>query len=144
MIKGRGIFPKAHAIGNLLPSRTPGPFSVVSKAILIHVHDAFSAPSRRFSHGPGAVAQLLQRARSVPIDNHVDLVEQLLKHLASLGCFEIKIDRAFPHVSVDLEEWDITEIWTRHLEDLCAVFAQDSGNGGAGNDAAHVEDLDAR
>ncbi len=138
------MFEDTHTVCNLLPPRSARPLALVAEAVLVDVDDA-PAPARRpLRQRLGPVAELLERPRPVAVDDHVRLVQQLLKDLAPLGRLQVEVGRALAHVAVDLEEGHVAEVGARDLEHVGPVLAQDARHDGAGNDAAHFEDLDAR
>ena len=135
---------EAYAVGNLLPSRSVCPFALVAKAVFVDIDDSLPALRGQLSKLLGAVAQLIKRARAVPVDDDIHILEQLLKQLPALWRLQVDVGRVLSHVAVHLEERHVAEVGAGHFEDVGAVLAEDSCDDGPGNDAAELEDLDAR
>jgi hypothetical protein len=120
------------------------PLALVPETVLIHIHIPPSPRGGALPERLGPITQLLQRPGPVPINKHVRLCQQRLELLPPLGRLEIQLGRVLAHVAIDLEEGHVAEVRARDFENVGAVLAQDAADGRAGDDAADLEDFDAR
>jgi hypothetical protein len=120
------------------------PLALVPETVLIHVHKPPPPRGGALPQRLGSVTQLLQRSGPVPVNKHVRLGQQSLELLPPLGRLEVQLGRVLAHVTIDLEEGHVAEVRARDLEHVGAVLAQDAADGRSGDDAADLEDFDAR
>lgn len=132
-----------HTVGNLLPARARSPLALVAKAVLVDINNAIATLLSQRSHIRGPEPKLLQRARTVAIQNHIGFQRQLLENLATLGRLQVKVGCMLAHVSIDLEEWNIAQVRARNLQHIRAVLAQNPTDNGTCNNTAELKDLDS-
>lgn len=133
-----------YTIRNLLPPRPPSPLALITEAVLIDIHEPLPPPPRHLRQRPRPVSKPLQRPGAVPVEDDVRLFEEPLKGPPAGGGLEVELGGPLAHVAVDLEEGHVAEPRARHLEHVGAVLAQDAAHHGPRDDAAQLEDLDAR
>lgn len=134
---------KTYTVGNLLPARPMLPFALVAEAVLAHVHEPATALLGQRRQRPRAVAQPLDGARPVPVDDDVGLGQQAPEAAAALLGLEVELGGALAHVAVDLEEGHVAETRRRDLEHVGPVLGQRAPDDGPRDDAAQLEHLDA-
>lgn len=121
-----------------------GPFTFVSEAVDINIDEALASLRGQFGQKLGAETKLLNRVRPVSIDHNVSLGDKLLKSLAPLWGFQIKLSSMLAHVAINLEKGHITQARAGDLENIGTVLSQDSRDYRSSDNSAQLEHLDAR
>lgn len=105
--KGGGGGEVAYAISNLLPPWPPGPFTLVSKAVLVHVDDSLATLFCHRGESIRTVAQFFQGPRSISINENIRVCNKFFKLTSSFLRLQIEIGCKLAHVAIDLEKRDI-------------------------------------
>lgn len=97
----------AYAISNLLPPWSSSPFTLVSKAVLIHIDNSLATLFRQRGESIRAVAQFFQGPGSIPINKNICICNQFFKLTSSFLRLQVEIGCKLAHVAIDLEKRDI-------------------------------------
>ena len=96
-----------YAVSNLLPPWSSGPFTLISKAVFIHVDNTLATLFRHGGESIRAVAQFFQGSGSIPINKNIRICNKFFELTSSFHRLQIKIGGKLAHVAIDLEKRNI-------------------------------------
>ena len=119
------------------------PFAFPAVAVLPAVNEPLAATPRELVGPVPAVSQSVRDTRTVAVDNHVGVLEELIELSLPLECLEVDIDVPLAELAVRDEGDRVRLSVCGHTQDVCAHQGQHARHRWAGNHFGQVEHFNA-